>query len=62
MVTATYSCDACGSENYQNVYGRDFTPLTDCTSKRCKDNKMNGKLTFISGSSKFNAFQELKIQ
>ena len=62
LVMATYSCDACGYEIYQPVYSKEYTPPVNCTSSRCKENKMNGKLTFLTGSSKFVAYQQLKIQ
>lgn len=62
MMMATYSCDACGYEIYQPVNSLEYTPPVNCSSNRCKENKMNGKLTFITSSSKFIAFQQLKIQ
>jgi DNA replication licensing factor MCM7 len=31
-------------------------------SRKCIENKVNGKLTFLPGHSKFRSFQELKIQ
>lgn len=36
--------------------------MTKCQSKKCKENKINGKLTFLAGHSKFISYQELKIQ
>lgn len=62
LTMATYSCDACGYEIYQPVLSKEYTPPVNCTSVRCKENKMNGKLTFLTGSSKFVAYQVLKIQ
>lgn len=62
LVMATYSCDACGYEIYQPISSKEYTPPANCTSIRCKENKMNGKLTFLTSSSKFVAFQQLKIQ
>ena len=62
ITVATYSCDACGFENYQLVLGKIFTPLTECTSTKCVQNKVRGKLTFNPSSSKFVPHQELKIQ
>ena len=44
------------------VTGKEFTPIVICTSKRCKENKTNGKLIFNTTGSKFVAYQELKIQ
>jgi len=31
-------------------------------SKRCVENKINGKLTFLPGHSVFKEYQELKVQ
>ena len=59
---ACYICDVCGSETYQNIYSRIFTPLTDCQSSQCKNNRSHGKITMINRTSKFVSFQELKIQ
>ena len=59
---ACYICDICGSETYQNVYSRIFTPLTDCQSPQCRNNRSHGKITMINRTSKFVSFQELKIQ
>lgn len=62
LVLATYTCEVCGCENYQEVSSKEFSPLVNCTSRKCKESKSNGKLTFHSGASKFVSYQELKIQ
>ena len=62
IVLATYTCEVCGYENYQEVTGKEFNPLVTCTSRRCKENKTNGKLIFNTSGSRFVAYQELKIQ
>lgn len=62
LVMATYTCEVCGCENYQSVTSKEFNPLVNCTSRKCKESKSNGKLTFNTGSSKFISQQELKIQ
>merc|ERR1719493_669417 len=36
---ATYTCDFCGKEIYQTVSGRRYTPLLECVSEECKENK-----------------------
>lgn len=36
--------------------------MTKCQSRVCIENKINGKLTFLPGHSKFISYQELKIQ
>ena len=62
LVLATYSCQACGYENYQEITGKEYTPLMFCTSAKCKENKTNGPLIFSSSGSKFVAYQEMRIQ
>ncbi|KAJ1816003.1 DNA replication licensing factor MCM7 [Coemansia sp. RSA 2599] len=62
MVVAAYLCDACGSEVFQEVKGRQFTPLTQCQSARCVDNKTRGKLHRQTRGSRFLRFQEVKLQ
>lgn len=59
---ATYACDTCGFENYQEINDRNYKPLTKCMSKRCEENKVNGKLTFLPGHSTFKEYQEIKVQ
>ena len=42
---ATYTCDCCGFEIYQEVgFKQSFTPLPTCPSSQCMDNKMQGRL------------------
>ncbi|KAM3132906.1 hypothetical protein pb186bvf_015054 [Paramecium bursaria] len=62
IIVACYSCDACGYENYCTINGKTFTPLQDCASDRCKENKVRGRLLFNHGNSLFIPHQELKIQ
>ena len=59
---ATYACDVCGCENYLEVIDNDYRPLDKCTSKKCLENRVNGKLAFLPGHSKFRPYQELKVQ
>jgi len=62
IAVATYACDACGCENYLEVFDNNYKPMDRCMSKKCVENKVNGKLTFLPGHSKFRPYQELKIQ
>ncbi|EGD80725.1 DNA replication licensing factor MCM7 [Salpingoeca rosetta] len=62
MSVATYSCDACGSEVYQEVKSPNFMPQFSCTSEVCAQNKQRGRLTLQTRGSKFIRFQEIKIQ
>lgn len=59
---ATYSCDACGSEIYQQVAGPNFMPMFTCQSEICQQNKRRGRLTLQTRGSRFVRFQEIKIQ
>ena len=59
---ATYACDVCGCENYQEVFDNNYRPLDKCMSKKCVENKVSGKLSFLPGHSKFKSYQELKVQ
>jgi|LauGreDrversion4_2_1035121.scaffolds.fasta_scaffold169284_2 DNA replication licensing factor MCM7 len=62
LKVACYACDVCGFEIYQLIDSRDYMPLVDCPSLKCKTNQSRGKMSFQSRSSKFVAFQEIKIQ
>ncbi|KAJ2535389.1 DNA replication licensing factor MCM7, partial [Coemansia sp. RSA 1933] len=62
MVVAAYLCDACGSEVFQEVKTRQFTPLTQCQSARCVENRSKGKLHRQTRGSRFLRFQEVKLQ
>ncbi|KAJ1664555.1 DNA replication licensing factor MCM7 [Coemansia sp. RSA 1646] len=62
MVVAAYLCDACGCEVFQEVKTRQFTPLTQCQSPRCIDNRSKGKLHKQTRGSRFLRFQEVKMQ
>ena len=39
VTVCTYTCDTCGSEIYQEIIGAQFTPIFNCPSQRCIDNK-----------------------
>lgn len=62
VVIATYTCDQCGCETFQQVRDEDFTPLFECSSSVCKANKVLGKITMQTRGSKFVEFQEVKLQ
>ncbi|KZZ88686.1 DNA replication licensing factor mcm7 [Ascosphaera apis ARSEF 7405] len=57
-----YSCDRCGSEVFQPVTTKQFTPLAECPSEECKQNNSKGQLFLSTRASKFVPFQEIKIQ
>lgn len=60
---ATYTCDTCGFEIYQEVgFKQQFTPIAECPSAHCVENRMKGKLFMQTRGSKFVKYQELKLQ
>ncbi|CAH9106704.1 unnamed protein product [Cuscuta europaea] len=62
MQVAVYTCEECGFEIYQEVTARQFMPLFECPSSRCKINRAKGNLILQLRASKFLKFQEAKIQ
>lgn len=62
MRVATYSCDMCPMEAYQVIAGPNFMPLMACTSETCATNRGKGRLHLQVRASKFEKFQEIKIQ
>ncbi|PBP22620.1 MCM-domain-containing protein [Diplocarpon rosae] len=57
-----YTCDRCGCEIFQPVGSKTFGPLTECPSQDCKVNQTKGQLHHSTRASKFQPFQEVKIQ
>ena len=57
-----YTCDRCGYEIFQPVTTKQYTPMTECPSQECKQNKSKGQLFLSTRASKFLPFQEIKIQ
>eukprot|EP00004_Rigifila_ramosa_P020187 TRINITY_DN5225_c0_g1_i1.p1 TRINITY_DN5225_c0_g1~~TRINITY_DN5225_c0_g1_i1.p1 ORF type:complete len:609 (-),score=162.88 TRINITY_DN5225_c0_g1_i1:32-1858(-) len=63
LLVATYTCDACGCEVFQQVTSRTFMPLAECQSRICKERASGrGRLYLQTRGSKFVKFQELKLQ
>lgn len=62
ITVATYACDQCGSEIYQEVTGPQFMPKMTCESEDCVLNRRKGRLHLQTRGSKFEKFQEIKIQ
>ena len=57
-----FSCDRCGSEIFQTVTTKQFTPTQTCPSQECQQNNSKGQLFPSTRASKFLPFQEVKIQ
>ncbi|KAF0689972.1 Aste57867_18616 [Aphanomyces stellatus] len=62
VVVATYTCETCSFEVYQEVKSRNFNPLIQCPSEKCTVNRTNGRLLMQTKASKFQKFQEVKFQ
>lgn len=59
---ATYVCEKCNCEVYQEVNSNVFMPFVRCPSEICKQEKKFGNLQQQMRGSKFVKYQELKIQ
>ena len=57
-----YTCDSCGSEIFQPISTKQFTPMQICPSPECEQNQTKGQLHPSTRASKFLPFQEIKIQ
>ncbi|KZT09595.1 MCM-domain-containing protein [Laetiporus sulphureus 93-53] len=58
-----YTCDVCGSETFQEVSHKQFTPIFDCQNEsECKKNGIHGSLHMQTRACRFSPFQEVKIQ
>jgi DNA replication licensing factor MCM7 len=57
-----YTCDRCGCEVFEEVKGKQFTPIVQCPSEDCKINNTKGQLNIQTRASKFIKYQELKLQ
>ncbi|KAK9467821.1 MCM2/3/5 family-domain-containing protein [Lipomyces arxii] len=62
LVVNAYTCDKCGSEIFQEIAGRQFTPTVQCPSRSCTTNQTKGQLFMSTRASKFVPFQDIKIQ
>jgi DNA replication licensing factor MCM7 len=62
VIVNAYTCDRCGSEIFQEIKTKSYTPMIDCPSKDCQDNDARGQLFMSTRASKFLPFQEIKIQ
>ncbi|KAH8913677.1 MCM-domain-containing protein [Atractiella rhizophila] len=62
LLVNAYSCDSCGMEIFQEVDDKSVTPLQDCISQTCVSNTIKGSLHMQTRASKFESFQEVKIQ
>lgn len=58
-----YTCDVCGSETFQDISNKSFTPILDCQNEaECKKNNVKNSLHMQTRACRFSPFQEVKIQ
>lgn len=63
LLVNAYTCDVCGSETFQDISNKQFTPIVDCQNEaECKKNGIHGSLHMQTRACRFNPFQEVKIQ
>lgn len=63
LLVNAYTCDVCGSETFQEVSSKQFTPIRDCeNADECKKNGIHGTLHMQTRACRFAPFQEVKIQ
>ena len=59
---ATYICESCGTETYQQIETDSFDLLEECTSEKCRIRNIKGTLCLVTRGSKFLKFQTLQLQ
>ncbi|KAI0705890.1 MCM-domain-containing protein [Cytidiella melzeri] len=63
LLVNAYTCDVCGSETFQEISRKQFTPVVDCQNEtECKKNNIHGSLHMQTRACRFSPFQEVKIQ
>ncbi|TFY78082.1 hypothetical protein EWM64_g5931 [Hericium alpestre] len=63
LLVNAYTCDVCGSETFQEISNKQFTPIADCQNEaECKKNNIHGSLHMQTRACRFSPFQEVKIQ
>ncbi|KAH7923464.1 minichromosome maintenance protein mcm7p [Leucogyrophana mollusca] len=63
LLVNAYTCDVCGSETFQQISNKTFSPITDCQNEaECKKNGIHGSLHMQTRACRFSPFQEVKIQ
>ena len=63
LLVNAYTCDVCGSETFQEISRKEFTPVADCQNENeCVRNNIKGSLHMQTRACRFSPFQEVKIQ
>lgn len=59
---ATYVCESCGTETYQQVEGDVFDLLEECSSEKCRIRNVKGTLVLVTRGSRFVKHQTIHLQ
>lgn len=62
LIVATYTCEKCGNEIYQETPANAFMPLLQCPSEECQKNNTKGQLFMQTRGCRFQKFQEVRVQ
>ncbi|KAG6376268.1 minichromosome maintenance protein mcm7p [Boletus reticuloceps] len=63
LLVNAYTCDVCGSETFQQISSKTYSPIIDCQNENeCKKNGVRGSLHMQTRACRFSPFQEVKIQ
>eukprot|EP01083_Nonionella_stella_P083164 229811_1 len=62
MRVATYICDVCGNEIYQMINKKKYSPVYECPSQQCQQNRNKRPVLPQTRGSKFIKFQEIRLQ
>eukprot|EP00048_Salpingoeca_helianthica_P003471 m.67637 g.67637 ORF g.67637 m.67637 type:complete len:729 (+) comp12719_c0_seq5:22-2208(+) len=62
LAVATYACEMCNQELYHEIKGPTFMPKMECSSQECATAGRKGRLNLVMRGSRFERFQELRIQ
>jgi DNA replication licensing factor MCM7 len=62
LLVNAFSCESCEAEVFQEVDGRQITPLEECISDKCRQDGAKGRLFMQTRACKFAPFQEVRIQ
>jgi DNA replication licensing factor MCM7 len=63
LLVNAYTCDVCGSETFQDISHKHFSPIVDCQNENgCKKDGIHGSLHMQTRACRFSPFQEIKIQ
>jgi DNA replicative helicase MCM subunit Mcm2 (Cdc46/Mcm family) len=63
LLVNAYTCDVCGSETFQEISRKEFTPIADCQNENeCMRNNIKDSLHMQTRACRFSPLQEVKLQ